>query len=745
MNITNSELLAKIRHNNDNLEEQLELPHRTERQPLTLIQGSNWENDTFPTPVLIDNGIIYPDDFLPNAKALEIKLRTVPRIILTEKYNITSNIENFCYLYLLLSGSWRSDDELKSGQSSWIKALEYHGLSVPDNDSVFAYYKLLISYMLDSPRYSHHDIVRTISMMNYDMTEYLHQIMANSSDVQKKKIAEIIKEIITLKSIEDRIEDIGNAPSEEQLNHFIVYKKTDQEREDAHHKYVADVTKLNSEQKYIHDEIVQRIDANQQVTAFVQGKAGTGKSFLIHTLINYLISKSIPFVVCASTGIAASLIGGNTVHSTFGLFTKKTKSNETVLCSLDVTRPNDFAMTYVKVIIIDEVTMISGDVLDAMEWGLRKIMSQIESVDREKMFGGKSLLLFGDLAQVPAVSINSDDLNESLHQFHESISYSGFIKWELKQLMRQNPNEKIFIELLDNIRNHVNNEKLNDNVLEELKKIFIPGLLEDVVDDIDDFIGHDNPNGMVITFTNSTAQIYNQYIVNKRIKINGCRKVQLSAKFYVRTKTNFIANPGDDYSTSINRQNSITEMQIASQSDIKILCAAMNKHQINSIIPFSVTIIPGARIMLLQNLDVKHGLINGARGSIVDYIEDIDSLSIKFDFQNEMEEPILIPRKKSLEYQINEGKQIFMYQFPIKLAWAITAHKSQGQTLEKAAIHIGENAFAHGALYVAFSRVRSLENIRLFGLKDWPRDGPAFHVNPYIQAKQNSQAENEFI
>ena len=104
----------------------------------------------------------------------------------------------------------------------------------------------------------------------------------------------------------------------------------------------------------------------------------------------------------------------------------------------------------------------------------------------------------------------------------------------------------------------------------------------------------------------------------------------------------------------------------------------------------------------------------------------------------------MVTRTKSTEYQINNGKVIFMYQFPIKLAWAVTAHKSQGQTLEKCAIDIGEKAFAHGSFYVALSRVKSLKNVMLFGLDKWPEGGPMFHVNPYIQTKQNEQAANEF-
>ena len=94
----------------------------------------------------------------------------------------------------------------------------------------------------------------------------------------------------------------------------------------------------------------------------------------------------------------------------------------------------------------------------------------------------------------------------------------------------------------------------------------------------------------------------------------------------------------------------------------------MKKHIINSIIPFHITIAEGSRIMLLQNIDISCGLISGARGTFIEYIPDIDAMKIKFDIQEESEEPILIKRRKSVELQLNEGKKMFMYQFPIKLA-----------------------------------------------------------------------------
>ena len=91
-----------------------------------------------------------------------------------------------------------------------------------------------------------------------------------------------------------------------------------------------------------------------------------------------------------------------------------------------------------------------------------------------------------------------------------------------------------------------------------------------MLENVFDFVGYDSSKGMVITFTNFMAQTYNQLIINKRAKPNGYQKKTLNAKFYVRTKTNFIANLQDNHSDSIRRQRAITDIQLASQSEIKI-------------------------------------------------------------------------------------------------------------------------------------------------------------------------------
>lgn len=748
LGISNQQRINHLIKQYGNDSDQYLKPTRPVRPKDSLSKDSKWEQENLPATQLIKDAFLYPSHSLLNAKALKINLRTKPQIVLTERFTCTSNIEEFFYVYLMLNGSWRSDDEMKANQETWEKALEYHGLKIPDNDGMLSYYQFLIAYMINSPRYGTKDILRNISMMNYNMLFYLSHLKGKVGLHEKMKIDEIIKELNKLAQAKSsQIHDINEIQNSLDLNQYIHYSFTDDEISDSRNKLVIEfLPKLNPEQNDVFNKIKTRLEAHQQVTAFVKGKAGTGKSFLIHTIINYLTSNSIPFIVCASTGIAASLINGKTVHSAFGLFTKKTGTlEEDVLCSLDVSKPNGYAMSKVQLIIIDEVTMISGKVLAAIENGLRKIMAQIHSPLQSLQFGGKSLILFGDLAQVPAVTRSLDDFLESMAQFHENENYEGFNRWKLSTIMRQSPDETVLIKILDFIRDYQDGQKFDPLIEEELQKVFLGGLIEERIDDIDNFVGHDDPNGMVITFTNKNAQLYNQLILEKRIKENNCKPINLTASFYIIEKTHFVADNKDSEDNQMKKQAALSNTRIASDSEVKIFCGAMKKKLVNSIIPFSLKIIPNARVMLLQNLDVNAGLINGARGTVVDYDIVADGINVLFDFQDKNDSPFLITRKKSVEYQINNGKLIFMYMFPIKLSWAITSHKSQGQTLTKAAINIGETAFAHGSFYVALSRVKSLNGLRLFGLEEWPKGGPKIHMNPFIQSKENDQVENEFI
>ena len=412
---------------------------------------------------------------------------------------------------------------------------------------------------------------------------------------------------------------------------------------------------------------------------------------------------------------------------------------------MDISKENGYSISFAKVIIIDEVTMLPGKVLLALNDGLKKLSAQKNDINYTLPFGGRNILLFGDLAQVPAVTRAPDDYLESIGQFYNTNVFNGFTRFSLNLVMRQNPEEQAFINLLEYVRNNMHDKITDINLLNQLKQRFIPGTLDSVIDQVDNFVGKDSQDGMVITFTNRLSNEYNYFILSKRQNGDKSKIIDIKAKFFIDQKSSYLTSINlNQHNHDLQEQQAVARIHQASLEEIKIFCGAMKKGTINTTIPFNLHVAPNCRIMLLQNLDLSIGLINGTRGTLIDYIPDIDALKIKFDIQKENEEPILITRKKFIEYQIHNGKTIFMYQFPVKLAWAVTAHKSQGQTLNKVAINISEAAFAHGSLYVALSRVRSLNNIILFGLDKWPENGPTFHMNPYIQYEQNVHAENDF-
>ena len=386
-------------------------------------------------------------------------------------------------------------------------------------------------------------------------------------------------------------------------------------------------------------------------------------------------------------------------------------------------------------IIIDEVTMISRGVMNALDTGLRRLAGQSNRGDPSLPFGGKSVLLLGDLAQVPAVVRTHDDFSESAEQFFASSPYSSFTRLTLNQVMRQNPDEVAFLALLDDVRNP--SQTLSPESLALLRSRFIPGDVECTVQAIDDFVGHDDPGGMVITFTNARADYYNRLILDLR----GAASITLAARFYVRHAGSFVHSLHDDRLAP--RDPNFLATALATDAQIRLFVGAFKRRQFNTIVPFSLTLAVGARVMLLQNVDIHLGLINGARGTVSAYDPALDVILVHFDCQAPDAPPTVITRTETVHYPLARGDTIFMFQFPLKPCWAVTAHKSQGQSLQRVAIDISDHAFAHGSLYVALSRVRSLHSIALFGLDDFPVDGPSFHVNPYIRLQEGLPAMNE--
>ena len=690
------------------------------RPPGTLIDGT-WEQRNLPPLRLIDEGLLQPSEQLPNARALACRLRQAPMIVLTNRFSLSTDQETIAYAALLLSGSWRADSEILSGCSTYCDALSYHGLQPLELDELSRNHRALMDYMLATTRYTPYDIAQTASALQSDLRPYLASLLASSDTWRQARLRSVLATLDTLENSSLDPPDLSQPVNPMNLRTFINTCFTPQEVQAAALTLEEMLPLLNHDQQLIFTHVSTALGLDVLINIFVSGKAGTGKSFLIRLLQAYFTTINVSYVTCASTGIAANLIKGRTVHSTFRIYDD---GSDNLACGLDVSKPLGRAISLCKLIIIDEVTMIPRQVLEALDRGLKRLAAQVHGRP-DLPFGGKHVLLFGDLAQVPAVVRARDDFTVSANQFFEATPYAYFTRFCLPMVMRQNPDETEFLSLLSDIRDTV--DRLSPQSVQLLRSRFTPGVIDDVINDIDDFVGHDSPDGLVITFTNTKAQHYNSLILRRRLPADS-RPFRLDATFCVRQPPTFLARPFRDPSTALRHLTN----RLATDSEIRIFFGAFRRRLINTIIPAHLEICRGARVMLLQNIDPAAGLINGARGTVVDYLETPDAVAVRFDNDAPDRPPTLVTRRSAVEYPLSRGQHIFMLQFPLKLCWAVTAHKAQGQTLSRIAIDISENAFAHGALYVALSRVRSLASVRLFGLPEFPDEGPSFHINPYI-------------
>lgn len=402
---------------------------------------------------------------------------------------------------------------------------------------------------------------------------------------------------------------------------------------------------------------------------FLTGKAGTGKTTFLKYIRAHTFKK---LAVVAPTGVAAINAGGVTIHSffqlPFGTFIANQRSgwnehNEQVyntqqlLGKLRIHKKKRELIRELDLLIIDEVSMVRADVLDAMDMVLRHIRRR-----HHEPFGGLQMVYIGDLYQLPPVVKEEEwrllqPVYEGPFFFHaQVISETPPIYLELTKIYRQD--DPAFIRLLNNIRNNC----CATDDLAILDRYFQP-----------DFIPDQEDGYITLTSHNYLAERIN----NRELEKLPGKKLRVTAE----VDGNFpeSAFPAD-----------------------KLL-----------------EIKEGAQVMFVKNdKGEDRRYFNGKTG----IIQDIDAVNEKITIRFPEEEDLLeLSREtwRNIRYQYDElkdevrEKEIGSFkQFPLRLAWAVTIHKSQGLTFRKAIIDAGR-AFADGQVYVALSRLTGLEGLVL--------------------------------
>ncbi|HOX82844.1 MAG TPA: AAA family ATPase [Chryseolinea sp.] len=400
---------------------------------------------------------------------------------------------------------------------------------------------------------------------------------------------------------------------------------------------------------------------------FLTGKAGTGKTTFLRNLAKRTHKQ---FVVVAPTGIAALNAGGVTVHSQFlfpfGMFLPDRSITEDFNASGNYYTANTLARKHplnslrkqvlrsIDLLVIDEVSMLRADLLDAIDYRLKAAKSNFR-----ESFGGVQLLLIGDLYQLPPVLKREEEAQLKPYYkspwFFESkaLQQDGFTYIELDKIFRQR--DDFFIDLLNNLRNN----KPTRQDIEELNKHYKPS--------------HEIQNLQeVITLTthNRKADELNQKALG-----------ELKGKSYT-------------FDASLEGEFPENMYPLLQRLELK----------------------EGAQIMFTKNDNEGKAYFNGKLATVISISDDEIEVSMA-----ETHTPYTLKKEvwENKKYTVNTfSKELddevigTFEQYPVKLAWAITVHKSQGLTFDKAIIDVGE-AFADGQVYVALSRLRSLDGLIL--------------------------------
>lgn len=380
---------------------------------------------------------------------------------------------------------------------------------------------------------------------------------------------------------------------------------------------------------------------------FLTGRAGTGKS----TLLQYFRQTTQKKIaVLAPTGLAALNVRGQTIHSFFGFPPHPIHSDHIKK------RKNNLIYQNLDAIVIDEVSMVRADVLDAIDQFMR-----INGKERSLPFGGVQMIFIGDLFQLPPVI--SSDVEKQLFNFLYDTPYffSAHVLRripmqyiELKKVFRQK--DRHFLDLLDAVRT----KNIDEETLQYLNNQCLNR----------QFANHQL--AITLTSTNYTAQNINN---RELAKIN-----HPSYTFTADVVGNF-----DEH----NMPNDKT-----------------------------LTLKKGAQVMFVRN-DQWGRWVNGTLGTIDQIADDFIAVRVESAHGEEVY-PIEKSTWEILRYQYDRKENKItteplgsFNQYPVKLAWAITIHKSQGKTFNNVVIDIGRGAFAPGQVYVALSRCTTLEGIVL--------------------------------
>lgn len=373
---------------------------------------------------------------------------------------------------------------------------------------------------------------------------------------------------------------------------------------------------------------------------FLTGSAGAGKTFLLNEFIGYLKEKKIKVSITASTGIAATHLGGITVHSWSGMGIERKLDDKQIKRLLKKEELRE-RIKETNILIIDEISMLDSARLD--------LLDKICKVVKEPFvpFGGLQIIMSGDFFQLPPV----DREREGIKFAYDSWAWEqADIKVCYLDEQHRQQDDFEFINILDNIREN----KAGEDVLNKLRTRL---------------------------YKRISCQIEPTKLYTHNADVDAINSFELS-KIQEKEEKYYMTSEGQDELINF----------------LKKSCLA----------PEILSLKIGAVVMFVKN-NFNRGYVNGTLGKVIDFDENgwpiVETKSGK--------NIIAVPTSWNIEK--NDVILANIKQIPLRLAWAITVHKSQGMSLDAAEIDLSKS-FERGMGYVALSRVRRLDGIKLMGI-----------------------------
>ncbi|XP_062557042.1 uncharacterized protein LOC134221891 [Armigeres subalbatus] len=460
-------------------------------------------------------------------------------------------------------------------------------------------------------------------------------------------------------------------------------------------EYCEMVRATNAEQRDLIVQVIHSLHSSEEnckpVQIFFTGPAGCGKTFTLRILMETVNRYSQAhnkqhnaYVACASTGKAAVAIGGTTVHSAFRICMSRRQSSKLSFEALQLYR-NAFAN--VKLIIIDETSMLGADVLNTVHVRLQEITGNYDDP-----FGGMPIVFCGDLRQLPPVNARAV-FKPSINSMHGAVLWQSLDFYPLVQVMRQT-NEQ-FSGILTKIGN---GERMSSEEIELIESRFRT----------EEWCRQHVPRGIRLFHRNADVERYNSVALMDREAVE-CTADDLYSGY-------------KDNSQLASARTKVHKMSVVETGGL----------------PYLLRLVLGTPYMLTTNVDVEDGIVNGAIGELmhVEYNEGNPQQQaitrLWMAFENESigkmlrvkARPLVYSRpgvlqtgwtpivKRSANVTLNGGVKCKRVQFPVVSACALTVHKSQGGTFSEV-VYNYDKGQEQQLVYVGLSRVTSIDGLYL--------------------------------